>query len=243
MILINRTAFTRALANVFGGGPQDDQKRKAMFARMSRGGGGGGRSGGSSSTSQQARGAPSTQNLSGEAPATASSPIFKSSGSTPPVENPGFAPGSQNGTVAPDQTTPEYKEWFAKRQAWEAAQSGSELKPMNASGARFAALPAASGGDRSVKQLGGPGTNTISVTAQKQKMRRRSPSQVAANPGPKDKNGQLIPPPEGSHWETFNNGVSFFPVQGPDMTQDPTAAMLRRVVKPIVSPLLKKYGS
>lgn len=41
------------------------------------------------------------------------------------VQNPGFAPGSQGGTVHPDQNTPEYKAWFQQRQEWERSQPGA----------------------------------------------------------------------------------------------------------------------
>ncbi|MFH0880953.1 MAG: hypothetical protein V2A34_14655 [Lentisphaerota bacterium] len=45
-ILMNRAAFSRALANVGSGTPMNDQQRKAMFAQKGRGGGMGGGGGG-----------------------------------------------------------------------------------------------------------------------------------------------------------------------------------------------------
>lgn len=43
-ILVNRTAFRRAIANAAGLSPQQDEQRKAMFARQTQRGGGGGSS-------------------------------------------------------------------------------------------------------------------------------------------------------------------------------------------------------
>ena len=94
-----------------------------------------------------------------------------------PIQNPGFAPGSNQGTTHPDQSTPEYKAWFQKRQEWERSQPGYmpiggpapvrggpnapivATNPKNGSvtGGRVAVTPALPAPASPVRQIGGGG--------------------------------------------------------------------------------------
>ena len=93
------------------------------------------------------------------------------------VQNPGFAPGSNNGITHPDQSTPEYKAWFQQRQAWERSQPGYmpiggpapvrggpnapivATNPKNGSvtGGRVAVTPALPAPVSPIRQIGGGG--------------------------------------------------------------------------------------